>query len=219
MDWEAILATEVVCFLPMDSSARFEYTSGSMRRLTSQQLGINFRKGLRKHIEQCGELLLERDRVDTNVYCRDLSWRQREARIQDLPIPNKVPPGENSYEALKITRRKYANWLEIIEEFTDARLSRRSINVLWNKAIGCLIAFVKEVRRNQDHWIDFLVEDNGVIIENEQYLLYITRLTAQQAIVQDEGLFDEVSEEETHEQEMRERNRIVFGILLLPQHG
>ena len=218
MDWEAILATEVVCFLPMDSSAKFEYTSESMRRLTSQQLGINFRKGVRKHIDRCGELLRERERVDTGVYIRDLSWRQREARIQDLPIPNKVPPGENSYEALQITRRKYSNWLEVIQELTDVRLSRRNINVLWNKAIGCLVTFAKQVRENQNHWIDFLVDDNAIIIENEQYLLYITKLTAQQAIVRDE-LFEENNEEEIHEQEMRERNRIVFGILLLPQHG
>ena len=219
MDWEAILVTEVVRFLPMGTSARFEYTSESIRRLTSQQLGINFRKGVRNHIEQCRELLLERDRVDTGVYMRDLSWRQREAKIQGEPIPGRVLPGENSHEALKIARKKYDNWMGVIEEFTTVRLSRRRDNLLWNKAIDCLITFVKEVRRNQDHWIDFLVEDNEDLIEREYCLLYITRLTAQQAIVQDEELFDEISEEEYYEQEMYERNRIIFGALLMPQHG
>ena len=109
--------------------------------------------------------------------------------------------------------------MKVIGEFTNVRLSRRRDNLLWNKAIGCLIAFVKEVRRNQDRWIDFLVEDNEVLIDNEQYLLYITRLTAQQAIIQDKELFDEASDEEDSEWEMRNRTRkITHGILLVPRY-
>ena len=64
-----------------------------------------------------------------------------------------------------------------------------------------------------------MVEDNEVFIDNEQYLLYITRLTAQQAIIQDKELFDETSDEEDSEWEMRNKTRITLGILLVPGYG